>query len=149
LRSLAAGALIACAWPIRAQQQSKIPRIGVLWFGSRNDLMSTGWGGVFRQCLAELGYVDGKTILIDERFAEGRAERLNELARELVASRVDIIVSQAVAASTAARRATSTIPIVMVNAGNPSARGSSQAWRDRAAMSPERRTCSSVASRSS
>jgi putative ABC transport system substrate-binding protein len=74
---------------------------------------------MFRQRLTELGYVEGKTILIDERSAEGDAQRLTELARELATSKVDVIVAVAVAATTAARQATSTIPIVMVHAGNP------------------------------
>src|SRR5207248_3618141 len=74
---------------------------------------------VFRQRLAVLGYVEGKNIVIEERSAEGHAERLGTLARELVASKVDVIVTPAVATSTAARQATSTIPIVMVHAGDP------------------------------
>ena len=69
--------------------------------------------------MRELGYVEGQTILIEERYADGNAQRLTELARELVASRIDIIVAVAVAAAKAARQATSTIPIVMVHAGNP------------------------------
>ena len=91
----------------------------MLYFGASNDSFSQVNAGVFRQRLAELGYVDGKTILIEERFAEGSASRLNDLARELVASNVDIIVAQAVAATIAARQATRTIPIVMLHAGNP------------------------------
>src|SRR5947208_1605735 len=74
---------------------------------------------VFRQRLALLGYVEGKNIVIEERSAEGHAERLGTLARELVASKVDIIVTPAVTASRAARQATNTIPIVMVHAGDP------------------------------
>jgi len=74
---------------------------------------------VFRERLSVLGYVEGKNIVIEERSAEGNADRLRELARELVASRVDIIVTPAVTASRAARQATSTIPIVMVHAGDP------------------------------
>ena len=77
----------------------------------------------FRQRLSELGYVDGKSILIEERSAEVHADRLGELARELVASKVDVIVASAVAASIAARQATNTIPIVMVHAGDPVAAG--------------------------
>ncbi len=73
----------------------------------------------FRQRLTALGYVEGKNILIEERSAEGHPERLNGIARELAANKVDIIVAPAVAASSAARRASSTIPIVMVNAGDP------------------------------
>jgi putative ABC transport system substrate-binding protein len=119
LRALGAGALIAGTWPASGQQQMRIPRVGMLYFGASNDSFSQVNAGVFRQRLAELGYVDGKTILIEERFAEGSASRLNDLARELVASNVDIIVTQAVAATIAARQATRTIPIVMLHAGNP------------------------------
>jgi putative ABC transport system substrate-binding protein len=100
-------------------QTEKIRRIGILYLGKPNDPFVLANTGAFRQRLRELGYVDGKTIVIDERFAEGDATRLNELARELVASKVDILVTQAVAATVAARLATSTIPIVMLHAGNP------------------------------
>jgi putative tryptophan/tyrosine transport system substrate-binding protein len=74
---------------------------------------------VFLQRISALGYVEGKSIVIEERSAEGHPERMGELARELVASKVDVIVTPTVAASTAARQATSTIPIVMVHAGDP------------------------------
>ncbi len=119
LRALGAGALIAGAWPARGQQPSKIPRVALLFFGKRARGMSVDGPALFRQRLRELGYVEGKSILIEERHAEGNAQRLSELAQELVASKVDVIVASAVAASTAARQATSTIPIVMVHAGNP------------------------------
>ena len=103
----------------RGQAKSKIPRIGILWFGSTDIPVNSRYRSVFRQRLAELGYVEGKSILIEERFAEGNADRLGTLARELVTSKVDVIVSPAVTASRAARQATSTIPIVMVHAGDP------------------------------
>ena len=74
---------------------------------------------VFLKRLSELGYVEGKNILIEERSAEGHAERLGELARELAASKVDVIVAPTVATSSAAQQATNTIPIVMVHAGDP------------------------------
>jgi putative ABC transport system substrate-binding protein len=73
----------------------------------------------FRERLSALGYVEGKNILIEELSAEDHAERLSELARELAASKVDVIVAPAVTAASAARRATNTIPIVMVHAGDP------------------------------
>ena len=101
------------------QTKSKIPRIGILWFGLMDTPASLQNRSVFRQRLAALGYVEGKNIVIDERSAGGNAERLSALARELVASKVDVIVAPAVAASRAARQATSTIPIVMVHAGDP------------------------------
>ena len=119
LRALGAGAMIACPWRASGQQLSKIPRVGVLYFGNRQNTVVVAGLPLFRQRLRELGYVEGKTILIEDRYAEGNAQRLNELARELVESRVDVIVASAVAATTAAREATATIPIVMVHAGNP------------------------------
>jgi len=103
----------------QGQPQSKTPRIGFLWFASIGDPSLLQFRSAFQQRLSALGYVDGKDILIEERFAEGHAERLSELARDLAASKVDVIVATAVAASSAARQATSTIPIVMVHAGDP------------------------------
>ncbi len=116
---MGAGALIAGAWPACGQQASKIPRVALLFFNRDSNTLVDDRTVLFRQRLRELGYVDGKSILIEERYAEGSEQRLNELARELVESKVDIIVASTVAATTAARKATSTIPIVMVHAGNP------------------------------
>jgi putative ABC transport system substrate-binding protein len=113
------GVLIARPWPASGQQQSKIRRVGVLFFGTGVSQANLRRLDVFRRRMRELGYVEGKTILIEERYADGNAQRLTELARELVESRIDIIVAVAVAAAKAARQATSTIPIVMVHAGNP------------------------------
>ena len=81
--------------------------------------LNVKYRAVFVQRLATLGYVEGKTIVIEDRSAEGHAERLGELARALVASKVEIIVTPGVTASRAARQATSTIPIVMLHAGDP------------------------------
>jgi putative ABC transport system substrate-binding protein len=119
LRVIGAGVLVTGTWPAGAQQPSKIPRVGVLWFASSDDPV-TGWSNArFRQRLVELGYVEGKTIRLDVRYAERDTQRLHELAREFVASEFDVIVAPAVAASIAVRQATSTIPIVMLHAGNP------------------------------
>src|SRR5438105_14311791 len=71
----------------------------------------------FRQVLQDLGYVEGKNIAIAYRFAEGKAERLPELAAELVGLQVDMIVAYAFQAARAAKQATQTIPIVMVDVG--------------------------------
>lgn len=101
------------------QSKSKILRIGILWFGSVDTPTNLRNRAVFRQQLSALGYVEGKNIVIEERSAEANADRLGGIARELAASRVDVIVTPAVAASRAARQATSTIPIVMVYAGDP------------------------------
>lgn len=102
-----------------AQQQGKVWHIGVLYFASSSDPVAQRRITVFRQRLCELGYVEGQTIVIDERYAKGNAQRLTEHAREFAARKVDVIVAPAVAAATAARQATNTIPIVMVHAGNP------------------------------
>jgi putative tryptophan/tyrosine transport system substrate-binding protein len=103
----------------RGQPKSKTPRIGVVWVASMGNPDVMKARSAFLERLSALGYVEGKSIVIEERSAEGHPERRAELARELVASKVDIIVTPAVATSTAARQATSTIPIVMVHAGDP------------------------------
>jgi putative ABC transport system substrate-binding protein len=119
LRVLGLPGLIGCASRANAQQSRKIPRVVALWFASSSDPLALRNFALFRQRLRELGYVEGKSIVIDERFADGSAQRLKELARELVDAKVDIIVAAGVAASIAARQATETIPIVMLRAGNP------------------------------
>jgi len=101
------------------QPQSKTPRIGVLWVNSISNPVLLRCRSVFLQRLTALGYVECKNFLIEERSAEGHAERLGDLARELVASKVDVIVAPTVGASSAARQATNTIPIVMLHAGDP------------------------------
>jgi putative ABC transport system substrate-binding protein len=73
----------------------------------------------FRQGLRELGWVEGQNIVIDYRFAEGRFDRLPDLAVELVQLKVDIIVAQPTPAAAAAKNATKTIPIVMISVGDP------------------------------
>lgn len=116
---LAVGVSLIIAPQIGLGQPKSIPRIGVLWFASMDSPTASRNRAVFRQQLSELGYVEGKNIAIEERTAEGNADRLGGVARELVASRVDVIVTPGVTASRAARQATRTIPIVMVHAGDP------------------------------
>ena len=111
--------LLAAHQLSRGQPPSKTSRIGLLWVNPMGDAAVLQYRSVFLKRLAALGYVEGKNILIEERSAEGRAERLGELARELVAKNVDVIVAPTVATSSAARRATDTIAIVMVHAGDP------------------------------
>jgi putative ABC transport system substrate-binding protein len=122
---LLAGAIgtLAAARFSRGQAPSKIPRIAILWFGSMDTAAALQDRSAFRQRLAALGHVEGRNIVIEERSAGGNPERLRELARELAASEVDVIVTPAVTASRAARQATGTIPIVMVHAGDPVAAG--------------------------
>ena len=104
------------------QTTGKIPRIAFLsreLHPSDARAADTRRLEFFRQGLRELGYIEGKNLTIEYRYAEGRPERLPALAEELVRLRVDIIVTDTAASARAARKATSTIPIVMVSAGNP------------------------------
>jgi putative ABC transport system substrate-binding protein len=103
----------AAAWPLstRAQQPAKVARIGYL------GLVSAAWHtprvNAFRAGLRALGYVEGKDIVIEFRWAEGQYDRLPTLAAELVQLNVDVIVTHAAPGALAAKRATSTIPIVI------------------------------------
>jgi putative ABC transport system substrate-binding protein len=103
---------------VGAQQQAeKVPRIGYLRVTSASDrppLLDA-----FRQGLRELGWVEGQNIVIDYRFAEGRLDRLPDLAAELVRLKVDLIVSLGTQGVTAAKNATETIPIVMIAVRDP------------------------------
>jgi len=112
------GTLLVASPPSRSQLATRTPRIGMLWSTSLADSSLATNRSILRQRLAALGYVDGRNVVVEERSADGNLERLDELARDLVSRKVDVIVAQAVTASFAARKATSTIPIVMVNAGD-------------------------------
>jgi putative ABC transport system substrate-binding protein len=95
-----------------AQQSSKIHRIGYL------EIRSSA-SPVFQDALRDLGYVEGKNVAFEYRFAEGNEGRLHDLAADLVRLKVDVIVALNIAAARAARKSTSTIPIVVVGAGHP------------------------------
>jgi ABC-type uncharacterized transport system substrate-binding protein len=103
--------------PTAAQQTKKLARIGILLAGSFTTSQSST--DAFRRGLTDLGYVEGKDIVIEYRFAEGKEQRLPTLAAELVRLRVDVIVVGGGNASSAAKNATKTIPIVMATAGDP------------------------------
>ena len=100
-----------------AQQAGKVPRIGFL--DSSNASGMAGLLGAFQQELNKLGWIEGKNITIEHRFAEGKPERLPELAADLVRLKVDLIMITGDPAGLAAKGATSTIPIVMANAADP------------------------------
>jgi ABC-type uncharacterized transport system substrate-binding protein len=104
-----------------AQQPAKIPRIGYLT-GATPDGQSARIEP-FRQGLRELGYVEGKNIFIEHRYAEGKLDRLPALAAELVRLKVDVIVTGRQAITRAAKNATNTIPIVMAQDGDPVGNG--------------------------
>jgi len=108
--------LVECVGMAEAQQTKKIPRIGFLLGGSSG---SDPRVEAFRQGLRELGYVEGKKIAVEYRFAEGQEDRLTKLVAELVSLRVDIIVTDGTLATRAAKNATKTIPIVMASDGDP------------------------------
>jgi putative tryptophan/tyrosine transport system substrate-binding protein len=109
--------LLALCASAAAQQSTKIPRIGFLSASSLSA--NAARTEAFRQGLRELGYVEGKNIVIDWRSAEGKADRLPALAAELVRLKVDIIVSASPTATRSANEATVTIPIVMAFDSDP------------------------------
>ena len=100
-----------------AQQPGKVPRIG--YFSAGSPSSAPHLLEAFRKGLRELGWVEGQNIVVDYRFAEGRFDRLPDLAAELVRLKVDIIVAVPTPAAAAAKNATETIPIVMINVGDP------------------------------
>jgi putative tryptophan/tyrosine transport system substrate-binding protein len=112
-------AVSAAAWPLaaRAQQSKKVPLIGVLWPNPPSSFE------FIRQGLLELGYVEGKNVHFEFRWAQGSLDQLPELALELVRIPVDLIITLAPPATLAAQRATRTIPIVFVAMGDPLASG--------------------------
>jgi ABC-type uncharacterized transport system substrate-binding protein len=111
--------LFALCSSAEAQHTKKIPQIGFLYPGLSPGVSYPQLEG-FRQGLRELGYVEGKNITIEYRFAEGKPGRLAELAAELVRLKVDVIVAAGgTPAILAAKTATSTIPIVFPNVGDP------------------------------
>lgn len=113
--------LFALCYPVEAQQAGKIPRIGFLVSGSASSDSARIEG--LRQGLRELGYTEGNNITIEYRFAEGKIERLPDLAAELVRLKVDVILAGGTPGPLAAKQHTTTIPIVMTNIGDPVARG--------------------------
>jgi putative tryptophan/tyrosine transport system substrate-binding protein len=109
---------VAATWPLvaRAQQPGKLPTIGFL--GASTSSNWSHWTAALVQRLRELGWIEGRTIVIEYRWAEGRSDRFAEFAAEFVRLKVDVIFSVG-SAATAAKQATSTIPIVFAMAGDP------------------------------
>jgi putative ABC transport system substrate-binding protein len=103
----------AAAWSLAARaQQEKIPRVGFVWIGSP-ERESITVGGL-KKGLAERGYVFGRDLILDERYADGKPGRFPALIVELLASGVDVLVTPGNAATLAAQRATTTVPIVSI-----------------------------------
>src|SRR5262245_26011259 len=109
--------ILAAPLAVEAQPVAKIPRIGHLMPTTAAEFIPQLPS--FRQALREAGYVEGESILLELRWAEGRADRFPELAGELVRLNVDVIVAWGTPAALAAKKATSTIPVVMANTGDP------------------------------
>lgn len=110
--------LLAMPFATEAQPTTKVLRVGYLSGGWPADPPHPG-GEAFRQGLRDLGWVEGRNFILDVRYAEGRLERYPDRVAELVRLPVDLIVAPGTAAAQAARKATSSIPIVIVLAGNP------------------------------
>ena len=109
----------AAALPLatHAQQTAKLPRVG--WLSPGSQTSDQNFLASFRDGLRELGWMVEQNIAIESRWADGKFERLPDLAAELVRLKVDVIVANVTQASLAAKRATTTIPIVMVGVGDP------------------------------
>jgi putative ABC transport system substrate-binding protein len=114
--ALLSGAAAACPFTARAQQTTP-PTIGFL--GPNNPVVQREWTAAFVQRLRELGWSEGRNIVIEYRWADGRVERSAELANELVRLKVDVLVAAGSAVAVAAKQATSVIPIIFPIAGDP------------------------------
>src|SRR5437763_4205499 len=119
--TLMSGAVVAWALAVRAQQAGGPRRIGLLT--RKTDASVAAQIDAFRQGLRDLGWVEGKTISIEHRDADGEADRLRPLAAELVTLNVDVIVTVDTPPTQAAKQATSTIPIVIAVSADPVAAG--------------------------
>jgi putative ABC transport system substrate-binding protein len=118
--ALVSGGLLAAPLAARAQQPAKVARIGYL----ATNLAGNPHGReAFRQGLRDLGYVEGRNVVIEYRDAEGKIERLPALAAELVALKVDVIVTASTVAALAAKQATRTLPVVFAVAADPVTEG--------------------------
>ena len=109
----------AVAWPLaaRAQQPATLPTIGYL--GASPPEVASQWTAAFVQRLRELGWIEGRTIAIEYRWADGRSERFAEIAAEFVRLKVSLIFTYSTPSVVAAKQATSSIPIVFPTAGDP------------------------------
>ena len=109
----------AVAWPLaaHAQQPGRVWRIGVL--ETTSMALNAANFGAFRQSLRDLGYIEEQNLIIEYRSAEGLGERFADLAADLLRLNVDVIVTRGTPAVLAAKRATTTTPIVMAAMGDP------------------------------
>ena len=116
--------LLALSFPVAAQQAGKIPRIGFLQRRvAPTPTNPDPLGEAFKQGLRDLGYIEGKNILVEHRYGEGSEDRLPGLVTELVQLKVDVLVIPTSHGIRAAKQTTTTIPIVMVTPADPVAAG--------------------------
>jgi putative tryptophan/tyrosine transport system substrate-binding protein len=121
VRSVALVTLVMCGAVAQAQQLAKVPRIGLLVPGTQSAFSIRT--DAFRQGLRELGYVEGQNIVIEYRYTDGKADRLPDLATELVGLKVDVIVTASIPPVLAAKKASSPTPIVFAAVNDPVAAG--------------------------
>ena len=123
--TMAAGGLLAAPLAAEARPEGKVWRIGMLWFGSSiEELPVRVRFDAFQQGLREQGYMEGRNVAFEHRYARGKYERLPDLAAELVRLKVDVIVTPGNPPATlAAKQATRTIPVVFMSAADPVASG--------------------------
>ncbi len=113
-------ALLVAPLDARAQQPAKIPRVGILFYGfPASPSEPSPLGRAFVEGLLHLGWVEGRNVMFEWRYAEGRIDRYPALAAELVALKVDVIVATGTPGAVAVRQATNTIPVVMVAVSDP------------------------------
>jgi putative ABC transport system substrate-binding protein len=117
---------IACVFVVagavaQAQQPEKIPRIGYL--APLSPASESARTGAFNQGLRDLGYIEGKNILVEYRYAEGNIDRLSGFVAELVQLKIDVLVAEGLSAARAAKKLTKMVPIITVTSGDPVAAG--------------------------
>jgi ABC-type uncharacterized transport system substrate-binding protein len=115
--------LLALCGLVDAQPASKVPRVGILFMGGRDQPHLEA----FKQGLREHGYTEGQNVILEYRYAEGKYDRLAGLAKEFVRENVDVIVTTSSVSAHAARKATRTIPIVMTS-GSPVEQGLAESY---------------------
>jgi putative ABC transport system substrate-binding protein len=128
-------ALLAAPLAVGAQPAGGIHRIGFL--GNSTAALEANLVRPFREGLRELGYIEGQNLVIEYRWAEGKYERFPSLIAELLTLKVEVIVTAGTPASLAVKKATTSVPLVMVAVGDPSRRDSSRPSRGPVATSPD------------
>jgi putative ABC transport system substrate-binding protein len=126
----------AAVWPLvaRAQRAQRVYRVGYLEGSS--EARTSSLFAAFRQELQELGYIEGRDLVLYSRFADGKLDRFSSLAKELVDLNPDVLFVVTTAATRAAQAATATIPIVFIGLAIQSVPGLSPAWHGREGTPP-------------